>query len=153
MPVPDRFPTLDARRLTGEDVILPDGLDGDPIVVAVAFRMWQQRQVDSWVPWVDSLRADHPALAFYEVPVLGSWWRPARGFIDGGMRSGIGDADVCHRTLTVYTNPLRVAAALGLTTLQIGVYVLRPDGTIAAGARGSFTESAAARLESDLVTP
>lgn len=152
MALPESFPTIEARRLTGGDIVIPSDLDGDPLVLAVAFRMWQQGQVDSWVPWADDVRARVPGLRFYEIPVLGAWWRPARAFIDGGMRRGIGDDQVSERTLTAYTNPLRVAGALGLTTLQIGVYVVAPAGRILAGARGAFARGAGERLAAAVTT-
>lgn len=44
-----RLPTIMGRNFVGHDVTLPSDLGGRPVVLLVAFRMWQQGDVDRWV--------------------------------------------------------------------------------------------------------
>jgi hypothetical protein len=65
------------------------------------------------------------------VPALSRVYLPVRGFIDGGMRSGIVDPSARQHTLTAYTDLSALARALRLPSLDtIYVLLLAPDGTI-----------------------
>jgi len=57
-----RFPSLQARNLEGALFDLPESFAGDPSIVIVAFERYQQHEVDTWLPWLDELRARVPAL-------------------------------------------------------------------------------------------
>ena len=85
-----RFPKLHARNLEGAALELPEAFTGDPSVVIVAFERVQQEQVDTWIPWLRRLQARMPGVGVYEIPAIKRRWLPARRFIDGGMRAGIG---------------------------------------------------------------
>lgn len=114
--LPDvRFPTVDARSLTGVDLRLPVGFEGRLVVAVIAFRQQQQRLVDRWAPHLDDLTERSDGLRWYELPVLGRQWAPLRPFIDGGMARGIADERVCARTLTVYGDVRRVCDPLRIT--------------------------------------
>lgn len=94
---------------------MPDDLEGSPRVLLVAFDRFHQRVVDAWVRVLeDRGRADAPGMRVYEIPTIGTQWRWARGFIDGGMVAAIPDRDVRRRTLTAYTDVARVLRALDL---------------------------------------
>ncbi len=133
------FPKLEARSLEGAVVGLPEGFEGDPSVVLVAFERWQQKQVDSWVPLLRHLEERIPGLEIYEIPALGRRWLPVRRFIDGGMRAGIADARARRGTLTVYTDVAVLLEALELdSTASIAVLVIAPNGAIEWRGRGAF---------------
>lgn len=96
------FPTVSGRSLEGRELVFPRDLPGDRNVVLIAFERRHQREVDSWMPALRRLRAADSTLAVFELPTLGSGWRPVRGWIDGGMRSGIPDKAVREATVTLY---------------------------------------------------
>ena len=150
MPAPrgdgaDRFPTVPARSLIGDDLALPDDFPGERTLAVVAFRQWQQACVDRWidlaveagVPATPRGAPSPMASAVVEVPVLSTRWRPVRRFIDGGMSSGIGDPDVLARTFTVYTDVGAFQVALGIAgSDEVHALVVARGGAILARAQG-----------------
>jgi hypothetical protein len=127
----DVFPSVKARDLEGRDVHLPDDLPAGPRVVLLAFKRWQQELVDSWEPALAMLESHCRRLSVWDVPALSRVYLPVRGFIDGGMRSGIVDPSARQHTLTAYTDLSALARALRLPSLDtIYVLLLAPDGTI-----------------------
>lgn len=136
-----RFPSLAARDLEGTSRRVPEDLEGDPRVLLVAFDRFHQSVVDAWVEALErdgALRA--PGMRIYEIPTIGTRWRWARTFIDGGMTAAISDVGVRRRTLTVYTRIERVLDPLGLPDAgEVCVVVLAADGSILARAVGRPT--------------
>lgn len=137
-----RFPRLRGRSLAGTDLLVPDDLAGRRNVVVLAFQQRHQACVDRWIDAVVAAGAaaspPHDAegralpgsipVAVYEVPMLGAKWTPFRGFIDGGMASGIRMPDVLARTVTVYGQIGAVEQALGLPDRrQVAAVVLDGD--------------------------
>lgn len=143
-----RFPTLEVRSLEGAELLLPGGLTGDPSIVIVAFMRNQQREVDTWLPWVESLRKRLPGLEVYELPAIKRRWRPLRGLIDGGMRGGIPDPGTRRRTLTAYTDLDALTGALRIgSTGTVAVFAVSRGGAVIWSGGGSYDSAAAADLE------
>lgn len=143
-----RFPRLPVRDLEGRDLTLPADLAGRRNVVILAFQMRQQRLVDSWVPWLDERAATDDELRVYEVPMIGTGWRPVRGWIDGGMRRGIPDPAVRRRTLTAYVPLGPATAELGITeTSDIWLFLVDGDGIVHWRGRGRHRPEVAAELD------
>ena len=150
---PVRFPRLAARDLEGGRVDLPDDFGGEWNLVVVAFRRDQQVLVDSWIAWFEGVRADHPTLRCYEIPVLATRWSPARRFIDGGMAQAVRDPETRRRTLTVYTDVRRVTDALAIDdTSTITVLLVTSEGYVTWRATGSWTEHNADAVAAALVS-
>jgi hypothetical protein len=126
-----RFPSIKARDLEGRDVSLPDELPQTPRVVILAFKRWHTELIESWEPVLEALESRCRQLSVWEVPALSRVYLPVRGFIDGGMRSGITEPEARQHTLTAYTDLSALARELGLPSLDtIYVLLLAPDGTI-----------------------
>jgi hypothetical protein len=126
-----RFPSIKARDLEGRDVALPDELPQTPRVVILAFKRWHTELIESWEPVLEALESRCRQLSVWEVPALSRVYLPVRGFIDGGMRSGITEPEARQHTLTAYTDLSALARELGLPSLDtIYVLLLAPDGTI-----------------------
>lgn len=123
------------------------------MVLLVAFRMWQQRDVDRWVTELAPL-AD-AGLTVVEVPVISRSWIPLRRFIDGGMARSIPDRGVRERTVTVYDDVGSVSEKLGIgTTSKVTAVLLDAVGRITArsDARpGSEDALSFVRLAGDVV--
>lgn len=150
---PPRFPTVTGRNLLGADVRLPAELAGSPRVVILAFRQWQQSDVDSWVPFLEDRVLAEPDLRFYEVPAISGVWSPTRRFIDGGMAAAIREREVLERTVTYYGDLGKLTTPLGIEGRErIAVLVLDDDdgGGVVWQGGGPFSEAAGAELEEAL---
>jgi len=154
MPSGDRqFPQIQARSLEREHYDLPGEFEGRRNVAVVAFRREQQQTVDTWLPFLLTLEAEHDDLRVYEIPTISQRWAPARWFIDGGMAMGIADREACARTLTSYTDVGRVQQALGLRDdATIATVLTGRDGRITWMATGPFTERVGENLRAALAT-
>ena len=142
-----RFPKIQARSLEREHYDLPGEFEGRRNVTVLAFRREQQHLVDTWLPFLLDLEAEHGDLRVYEIPTISRTWAPARWFIDGGMAVGIADREACARTLTSYTDVPRVQRALGLQDgATIATVLTGRDGRIAWMTTGEFTERAGEEL-------
>jgi hypothetical protein len=142
-----RFPRVEARNLEGRNLVLPDELDGDVSCVVVAFHRQHQRLVDTWLPHLEQLATEHPGFRYYEMPTISARWRPARGFIDGGMATAIADRAARERTVTVYGDVRSVVTALDLpNTDDIAVVVVARDGEIVWQAAGPHDDAALVEL-------
>ncbi len=146
-----RFPTVEGNNLNRRHFQLPDDLDGGWRLVVLAFEQWQQRLVDSWLPQLKRLAAEHGNTAVYEVPVLGRKWLLGRPLIDGGMRAGIADSAVRDGTITVYTNVGAFARSAGISdTKTISVLLLNSAGEIVWRATGGYAALAFGELSGRL---
>ncbi|MEZ5144619.1 MAG: hypothetical protein R2726_19205 [Acidimicrobiales bacterium] len=150
-PPPSPFPRVPARDLFGEEHELPGDLDGDRAIVVVAFHRRHQRDVDSWVPWLEERMAADAGLRFYEVPAIADRWSPVRPLIDGGMARGIGDPVVCRRTLTVYGDIRRLTDPLAIDDRgTVHLFLLDGEGLVRDRAVGPFEPATAQRLAGSL---
>ena len=149
--VSSTFPAVTGTNLLGREVRFPDGLDGSPRIVVVAFRQWQQSDVDSWVGFLQDRAVDHPGLRFYEVPAISAVWSPTRRFIDGGMAAAIRDREVLERTITYYGDLGRITGPLGIRGRgRIQLLLLDDAGTVVWQGAGPYAAGTAASLEAAL---
>ena len=109
-----RFPTVRGSNLAGREYTLPADFEGDLNIVAVAFQMWHQDEVNTWMPLFEQMEHQVPGLRAYELPVLRSMNRVSQWMIDQGMRGGIPDLATRSRTITLYTDKERFRQALEL---------------------------------------
>jgi hypothetical protein len=137
----DVMGTFTSRTLAGELLTVPGDLDG-PTLLCFAYRMWQQRDVDSWLTAV----ADDERLRVLEVPVLGRRWVPARRFIDGGMAANM-DAPTRAGTMCLYTGVERFRRdVLGVRSTKVCATLVGADGRVAWHAFGPAAPDAVAAL-------
>lgn len=137
------LPRLDARDLTGAAHVIPDDLPADPCVVVLAFRQRQQRDVDEWV---DAL----PGVPLVEIPLLGTGWRVARGWIEGGMAGGTPE-EARPRVWCAYAPVKRVLDDLGETGHRSALAaVVRRSGDVLMVFRGAPTPGAVAAVRAAL---
>jgi hypothetical protein len=140
------FPDIDGRSLAGADLAIPSGLAGHTNVLLLAFQQRHQRDIDAWIdalgqrgiatsPPHDAKgrpTGEQVAVVLYEIPMLGAKWQPFRGFIDGGMASGIGVPSVLARTVTAYGQIGPVERSLRLTSrTQVYAVVVRDHQVLA----------------------
>ena len=144
-----RFPDVDVRSLQGTDLRLPADLPARRTLLLLAFRQWQQQEVDAWLALADqagwsadlTVPADDRPFAAIEVPCISRRWGPTRRFIDGGMAASIRVPAVLARTWTAYTDVGRVQRALDIADGEhIWVGVLTRSGEVLEIARGTPTD-------------
>ena len=126
-----RFPQVEGSSLSGTPHRLPGTLAGDINLLLIAFRQWQQSDVNTWLPVAEELAAATEGFRAYELPVISQAYRPVSGFIDRGMRGGIPDLDVREVTITLYINRKRFLSDLQITSVGAIVPMLvTPGGEI-----------------------
>lgn len=133
------FPHVTGKNLNGTNFQLPADFAAPINLVFVAFKREQQSDVDSWKPFVTDLKSKYPQLGVYEVPTLSSGYTLFRGFIDGGMRSGIPDPNARATTITLYLDKRAFDRELGVDSeAAITVLLVRPSGEIPWRTTGRF---------------
>ncbi len=136
------FPEVEGVSLSMVEHRLPGTLAGDVNLLLIAFRQWQQRDVDTWLPAATDLAIAYSAFRAYELPVISRIYRPASGFIDGGMRSGIPDPAVRDATITMYLDRKKFLADLSIDSVtEIVPMLVTPDGGILWRTMGQWTTS------------
>jgi hypothetical protein len=121
-------------------VTLPAGLEGDLNILLVAFQRWQQRSVDTWLPFVKKLENTYDWVRYYELPVIQHMNPLARTFINEGMRAGIPDPLARERTITLYLDKIAFRRGLDLPHEE-DIYILLVDreGQVLWRAQGTFS--------------
>jgi len=137
----ERFPEIEGTSLSLVEHHLPGSLAGRVNLLLIAFRQWQQRDVDTWVPTAAALAAEHAGFRAYELPVISKIYRPVSEFIDGGMRSGIPDSGVRDSTIAIYFDRKRFLHALNIDSVgEIVPMLVTPNGEILWRTRGLMTD-------------
>jgi hypothetical protein len=136
-----RFPTVTGKNLERQKLTLPEGFQGDWNLVFIAFQQWQQRQVDSWIPFAKQLEASYSRMRYYELPTIQTRNRLARTFINEGMRAGIPDPVARERTITLYLDKNSFRQALHLPHEdEIYVLLLDSEGQVQWQVEGVFNQ-------------
>ena len=136
-----KFPKVTGKDLNGVRHKIPDKLEGRLNLLVVAFQQWQVRPIETWVPFLQSLVAEHPQIQFYELPTLRKFNALSRWIIDSGMRGGIPDEKMRARTITLYLDKKEFTHALEIPTEDtIYLFLVDCDGNILWKDTGSFSE-------------
>jgi hypothetical protein len=146
-----KFPIVTGDNLNGKTIHIPSQLKGKLNVLLVPFQMWQQDQVNSWVPFLEQLMNETPEFDFYELPTIRKMNFIARRIIDGGMRGGIPSKETRARTVTLYIDKIQFKKALGIPTEStLYLYLVDKEGTILWEASGELSDEKATSLEQAL---
>jgi hypothetical protein len=142
-----QLPAVSGSNLERKKLNLPEDLEGERNLVFVAFQQWQQRQVDSWLPFARQVEEAYPELRYYELPTIQRLNVLARTFINEGMRAGIPDPVARERTITLYVDKAAFREALDLPGEE-NIYRLLLDrrGWVLWQAEGAFTPEASESL-------
>jgi hypothetical protein len=149
-----RFPDVAARDLLGHEYRLPEEFPADISIAVLAFKQWQQGEVDAWIGRLAAAGIPQTPLGtsgldrvVLELPVLSGRYQVARRFIDGGMAASIKDPVILARTLTLYGSVDRVCDPLGITSREhVSIRVVRRDGGVLWGTTGEMTDGLVAQV-------
>jgi len=124
-----KFPKIKAKSLSGKEVVLPDDVEGEAILVGVAFKRKAQEMLDSWTDYFDILCEGKKDI--YELPIIeGTLWKIFSSFIDKGMKSGIPE-DMHDNVVTHYGDASDVKEKLGIEDDNLGyVFLLDEEGRV-----------------------
>jgi hypothetical protein len=148
-----KFPQLVAENLNRDRIEIPTQLRGKLNVLIVAFKRWHQTLVDTWIPMLAELANQNPELDYYELPTIRKMNFVYRGFIDGGMRAGIGSRDTRERTITLYIDKKPFKDALDIETEDtIHVFIIDRKGEIFWRNEGAIDEQKFQSLHSMVET-
>lgn len=148
------FPDVSGRDLLGREYQLPREFPATVTVAVLAFKQWQQSQVDAWIGRLGAEgiavtphgQADLDTVVL-EIPVLSGRYQPFRRFIDGGMAASIGDPAVLARTITLYGSVDAVCEPLRIRSrADVSVRVVTRDGGVLWGTTGPVREGAVGLL-------
>ncbi|MBA4028110.1 MAG: hypothetical protein C0475_03040 [Planctomyces sp.] len=151
------FPTVRGENLNKRPFELPAGFDAPYSVVMVAFYQRQQEDVNTWLPTAAELAKDHANVEYYELPTISAQWGLVRGWVDGGMRSGIPAFAARERTITLYTDTAEFRRIAGIDDPErIWVGLVDRAGVIHWSARGTMNADSERGLRTavgDLAAP
>jgi ATP10 protein len=97
------FPELKAQTLSKQDRIFPRDVAGKPTIICIAFEGAAQSLVDTWTT-PTLAKFPNSEVNYYEIPMIKTGYKFMRGFIDGGMRSGV-PKDL-HKNVATYYGDL-----------------------------------------------
>jgi hypothetical protein len=93
------FPELKAQTLAKQEMLFPKDVAGKPTIICIAFEGSAQSLVDTWTTPVLA-KYPNQEVNYYEIPMITSGYKLMRGFIDGGMRSGV--PKELHKNVATY---------------------------------------------------
>lgn len=145
-----RFPTISAKRLDQQPIVLPDQLPAQRSLALVAYTKHQREEIQSWVRGMD-LEGD-PGIAWFRLSVIndpGS--EKARSAVERKLlERHPRDADR-SRLVPVFTNGEAFARAAGVSgTQHAAILVVDRDGHVLARAEGAYDEAKAQALRETL---
>lgn len=142
-----QLPAVSGSNLERKKLNLPEDLAGERNLVFVAFQQWQQRQVDSWLPFARQVEETYAGVRYYELPTIQRLNVLAQTFINEGMRAGIPEPVARERTITLYVDKVAFRKALDLPGEE-NIYILLLDrrGRVLWRGEGAFTPEAGESL-------
>ena len=139
------FPNVIGRDLLGTEFKLPLQFPADVNVAVIAFKQWQQSQVDAWITALAAsgipespFNTREMKSCILELPVLPGKFKLVRRFIDGGMAASIKNPIVLARTITIYGSVGDFQQSLGITSASdVSVRLVTRAGEVIWGTTGS----------------
>jgi hypothetical protein len=146
-----RLPTLTAKRLDQQRIVLPHGLAAGRTLALVAFDQNQRDEIDSWVKGL-GLKHD-PSISWFKMPVLedpGS--EDARNAIEIKLLARHPSERSRARLVPVFTDRDAFIRAAGLSGADhASVLILNREGKVLARAEGRYDEGKAQALRETLL--
>ena len=145
------FPVVKSDNLEGRTFTLPTDFGGERNVVFVAFQREQQKDVDTWVPFVTKQIAANPGTEYYELPTIKRMIGLMKWTINKGMSGGIPDKAAREHTITLYIDKEPFKRALEIPDEKV-IHVLIVDraGSVLWRTSGLFSDEKGAALATAL---
>lgn len=136
-----QFPTITGDNLLGQTVTYPSDFDGDYVLAVVPFDRDQQVLADTWLPFVQTIAAEHPNFAYYNIPVFPDIESAYRVLARAGLVMVIQDEHLREITTTVFLdNRVDFLSALAIPDAEaVQILLMQHDGTVLWRETGEFT--------------
>jgi hypothetical protein len=146
-----RVPSLTAKRLDQQRVVLPTDLTAPRTLALVAYTHKHREEIDSWIRGL-RLHEDS-SIAWFRMPVLNDPGdEDARAAIETKLLARHPNEIDRSRLVPVFTNREAFIRAAGLSgTEHASILVLNRDGKVLARAEGLFDENKAQALRETLL--
>jgi hypothetical protein len=142
------FPVVRGRRLSGEDVSLPQDLPADATLLIVAFQDALDPLSDQWARLGDRLVDAHgDRFAVWEVPVLTSALKHLGGLGTMGVRHQVESDLERARTVPLFVDVKSFRKSLKLKSNDVYALLVARDGRIAWRGDGDIDLDEVAALE------
>ena len=148
-----RFPNVNAKNLLRQDINFPEDFQGEYNILFIPFQQWQQKSVDSWIPFVEDLEQRYLSLRYYELPTIRSMNFLSKTLINEGMRAGIPDKKSRERTVTLYLDKKKFRKHLDLRK-EDSIHVLLVDkkGNVVWRDIGDYSQQKGRAIEASIRT-
>jgi hypothetical protein len=141
------FPVISGFNLNRQEFEFPRDFEGDLNLVIVAFQQYQQRTVNTWLPYAQELESTFSKFIYYELPTISDRSVLSRTFINEGMRAGIPDQTARERTITLYLNKGEFRSALDIPNEDdIYLFLVDQNGNVFWHSSGEYSEAKASEL-------
>ena len=78
-----RFPVVKGSNLSRQQFTLPGDIEGRYAILMIAFKQFQQLDVNTWLSVVQELESEYGDLVYYELPTITRINPASRAMIDG----------------------------------------------------------------------
>lgn len=141
------FPMISGFNLNRQEFEFPRDFSGELNLVIVPFQQYQQRIVNTWIPFAQEVEQTFPGFIYYELPTIQEMPVLSRTLINEGMRAGIPDQTARERTITLYLDKDQFKSALDIPSENdIHLFLVDRDGNILWRTVGQYTAEKADQL-------
>ena len=146
-----RLPSLTAKRLDQQRLVLPQGLAAGRTLALVAFNHNQRAEIQSWITGLGLDR--DPSISWFKMPVLDDPGNEnARNAIEIKLLARHPSESARSRLVPVFTDREAFIRAAGLSGADhASVLILDREGTVLARAEGLFDQDKARALRETLM--
>jgi len=142
----ERFPAVSGEALDGTPFVAPRDLAVARTVAFVGFAVEQRSEIESWVPYVDTLVRSRPDVRARLFVALGMP-KLMRGAVLGAMRAAVSAPELRASTVPLFVDVAAFARAAGIhDRTHVTVMVVEPDGRITWRGSGPYSDAAGAAL-------
>jgi hypothetical protein len=135
------FPTVSGFNLDRQELEFPRDFAGDLNLLFVPFQQYQQRTVNTWIPFAQELEETYPGVVYYELPTIDEMPMVARTFVNEGMRAGIPDPKARSRTITLYIDTASFMQATDISGKEeVHILLVDREGRILWRTTGDFND-------------
>lgn len=136
------FPRLTGTNLSLNELEVPADLAAGLKLIVVSYEAAQQPDVDSWLPPLETLNNDFPALSGYYIPLLPKSAADSAAFIIGGMSMAASNNTDRARTIVVFTDVEAFNELVAVAdTSSIQLFLIDGENRIVWQAAGAYEEA------------
>ncbi len=145
-----RFPAVAGDALDGTRFVTPRDLAIGRTVAMIGFALEHKPELESWVPYIDTLVRSRPDVRARLLIALGTpkWMR--RGILTA-MKAAVQAPELRASTIPLFLDVDAFARSLGISDrAHLTLLLVEPDGRITWRGSGPFSDAAGASLAAAL---